>query len=212
MNLRWLTSEEQSSSLSAAIPDTSGDARVASHGIEVLVALVIVLIALRYYYLNISLLIPLLAASVLFAAWILRDLSEHMRWRRKMLLKSYRRELRRGESVMINGELLRYDTELTTYVLTVGVVLTDIRILSNYTVRKESLSPISFVYTFGSICLGWFSLFGPFTTFLTVVQNIRGSRCESVAMIIDRGRFRQFLREEIASLEEEERRRQDVSS
>lgn len=178
--------------------------RNASHGFEILVAIVIVLVALRYYFLGVSMLIPSLAASILIAAWIARDISEHARWKRTMLLKSYRQEFRRGESVILNGELLRYDTELTTYVLCVGMILTDIRILSNYTLSKESLPSIALLYSFGSILLGWFSLFGPFTTLQSVIVNVRGNHRESVAMIIDHSRFKQFLAEEIARLEDEE--------
>jgi hypothetical protein len=149
-------------------------------------------------------LIPSLAALVLIGAWLCRELSEHARWKRKMLLKSFRRQFRRGEGVIIDGEVLRYDTELTTYVMTVGIIISDIRIFSNYTLRKESLPSVAILYSFFSVIFGWFSIFGPFTTLQTILENFQGSRRESVAMIIDRARFNRYLIEEITRLEAEE--------
>jgi hypothetical protein len=202
------------SSLSQAALETKGPLENESHSssrLELISTLVWCLVFLRNFMAGISVLIPATALALILAATVARDIAEHRRWRKVHLLRSYRREFRRGEGVLIDGELLRYDTMLCTYEATVGILFTDIRIRSSYyTLKRELLPSSAFLYSAVSLCAGWWSLFGPITTIASLIANVGSSRRESIAMIIDRGLFNRYLKEEVSFLIKEEKKNSSI--
>ena len=100
-------------------------------------------------------------------------------------LKSCRKELRSGSTVCINNMLLRYDSKITSYYLTVGALFTTVTIPSSYLADDGETRIDALCYVLISLLCGWWSINGPFATTRTLLQNIHGGQRTTVAALID---------------------------
>lgn len=103
-------------------------------------------------------------------------------------LKSCRKELRSGGTVVIDGHLLRYNSVISTFYLNFGGVFCSVRIPTHYRVTSEQNDHHhdSFYCSLGSLLTGWWAIpAGPLQTITTIIQNISGGERLSVAELID---------------------------
>ncbi|MCB0323605.1 MAG: hypothetical protein KDD69_08525 [Bdellovibrionales bacterium] len=135
------------------------------------------------------------APATVLALFLLALLCRTLKLRKDLILlnqlKSYRRELRQGGTVAVDSMLLRYDSTLTSYTVSVGFLVFNIEIPSGYRLFQEQDYGESFLYSLLTLATGWWSLNGPWHTIHTVLENSRGGRRGSVAMLIDGPRFRE---------------------
>ncbi|GEM_PF-5047910 len=102
-------------------------------------------------------------------------------------LRSYRNELRQGGTVVVDQLLLRNETIVTTYQLTVGLILTSLTISSPYRVYSDNEAPEGLLYSAGSLLAGWWAFpSGPTRTIASLAQNLSGGRRETVASLLAR--------------------------
>ena len=102
-------------------------------------------------------------------------------------LKSCRKELRAGGTVVVDHHLIRYRSVISTYYLNFGGVLCTIRVPSPYRVTDAGDDHHdSFFCSFGSLLAGWWAIpGGPITTITTILQNWSGGEQMTVAELID---------------------------
>ena len=130
------------------------------------------------------------ASLALLFAFVIVIIIREQRVRKRLdfinQLKSHRRELRSGGTVVVDSLLLRYDTKVTTYFLSVGIVLSSINIPSIYRVYTSEGHAESLVYSFCSLISGWWAFpGGPITTIAFLKQNLTGGQVLSVSELID---------------------------
>lgn len=138
-----------------------------------------------------SLLIPSIPLAAFTIGVLVR--AQHNKKRQEFVsqLKSCRKELRSGGTVSIDNMLLRYESSITTYYITVGTLLNTIVIPSPYQIYKTGETHSEgLIYGLISLLAGWWAINGPLTTVHTLVQNIRGGESTTVAMLIDEPLFR----------------------
>ena len=102
-------------------------------------------------------------------------------------LKSCRKELRAGGTVVVDHHLIRYRSVISTYYLNFGGVLCTIRVPSPYRVTDAGDEHHdSFICSLGSLLAGWWAIpGGPITTITTILQNFAGGERMTVAELID---------------------------
>lgn len=100
-------------------------------------------------------------------------------------LKSHRRELRSGGTVVVDDRLFRYDTVVATYVSAVGGLVATVHVPSRYRPVAEDGGGSAFLYTLLSLVAGWWSPHGPLSTISCGVHNLRGGRMTTVAELVD---------------------------
>lgn len=100
-------------------------------------------------------------------------------------LKSHRRELRAGGSVVVDQLLLRYDTPLTSYTMNIGSLFCSATIPSNYLLHTDERHGIALWYSMLSLLSGWWSPSGPLNTIHALHVNLRGGKRTTVAELID---------------------------
>lgn len=152
-----------------------------------IIAFLILLLVIVSYYLHGE---PVLPAVTVFLglafAVALRGRRERVRMDFVNQLKSHRRELRQGGTVVVDQMLLRYDSVLTTYFATVGAFLSSVDIASPYHLYtgEDRMEPL--VYSLFSLCFGWWHFpHGPLLTVGYIQKNLRGGDRITVAMLID---------------------------
>lgn len=126
-------------------------------------------------------------------------------------LKSHRSELRRGGTVVVDQSLVRYDTLLTTYVMTIGGIFSSVTVPSRYHHWTGEAPPQSLCFTVLSLLTGWWSPGGPAATIRGGIYNLRGGRIKTVAELIDRPLLARInrLEERYRREEEQERERRE---
>lgn len=128
-------------------------------------------------------LIPLSLFFALLAVLLLRTARERGRSDLLNQIRSYRRELRQGGSVIINGKLITAATVLTTYSVTVGGVVCNINLPSAYYSKKDPSEAV--LYSCLSLITGWFSIpSGPMLTLLSISTNLLGGEELPVADLV----------------------------
>lgn len=101
-------------------------------------------------------------------------------------LKSHRRELRGGGTVFVDSLMLRYNTVVTTYNLSIGVVLLNIVIPSRHKIADGDDHGESLLYSVLSIISGWWAFpAGPVITLSVIKRNLSGGDKVSVGQLID---------------------------
>lgn len=195
-------------------------------GRDIIVAVLLFLMAVGHTFSDAP--FPYLSWSLcggFLVALILRERAFRHRERFVNQLKSHRRELRNGGTVVVDQALVRYDTLLTTYIFTIGGLVTSIIVPSRYHHWTGEAPPQSLAFTLISWCTGWWCLGGPVTTVRCGIYNLRGGRIKSVAELIDKpllarlNRAEQMLRAELeeeaarirAERREEEKKRADAA-
>ena len=129
---------------------------------------------------------PLIYLVIYLGALLLRLRRERERELFVNQLKSHRKELRSGGTVAVDGLLLKYNTELTTFTLQVGGLISSVTIPSRFQRFPPEHAHESFVYSLCTLCSGWWHLpAGPLDTIAILVQNLRGGARQSVAELID---------------------------
>ena len=119
-------------------------------------------------------------------AVIFRALHEKTRQEFVSQLKSHRRELRAGATVRVDNMLLRYQSEITSYVMTVGILFTTVTIHSHYRRAGEEHHTDALFYSLLSFLLGWWAINGPLNTIQALAKNLHGGEKTTIALLIDR--------------------------
>ena len=156
------------------------------HGHEIICWFLLLLVAVSHAISGATYL-PVFAYFLLSLTTALYFRMKIERMRREFILqlKSHRRELRAGGSVVVDQILLRYDTPLTSYQANIGGILCSASIPSPYLVRSGEPHAIAFVYSALSLVTGWWSLSGPLFTVDALQRNLRGGVATTVAQLID---------------------------
>lgn len=129
--------------------------------------------------------IPLTLLSVLLAAVLLRERNERIRTDFINQLKSRRRELRNGGTVAVDGLLLRYDTVVVWYVLSVGTLFTNVTIRTRFRIYTGDAHPENIVCSAVSLLTGWWSITGPSSTIAAILSNLQGGARKPINLLID---------------------------
>lgn len=133
-----------------------------------------------------NMLAPLIVLGIFLLAVFVRESRRRKRADFITQLKSYRRELRSGGTVVVDNMMLRYDSPITSYHLTVGVLFTSIAIPSPYRLSTGEGHPESFIYSLLSLFSGWWAFpMGPILTLHYIRENLSGGEEMPVAMLID---------------------------
>ena len=124
--------------------------------------------------------------SYLLLIW-LRNRREYERTVFRQQIRSYRTELRQGGTVVVDGLLLRRESVVTSYDLTVGLILTSLTISSPYRLYTDDDTPEALLYSLGSLITGWWAFpSGPLQTIKLITQNLSGGNKETVAALFER--------------------------
>lgn len=132
-----------------------------------------------------------IALAALLFALVLRARNEQNRIAFINQLKSHRKELRAGGTVTVDHHLLRYDSELSSYRLVIGVIFTQIIIPSRFRQDRSENNVAQFFYAIGSAVFGWWSLTGATVCLAAVLQSLGGGEKITVAKLIDGPLFNQ---------------------
>jgi hypothetical protein len=146
---------------------------------------VVFLIFLSNYLRGTTLLWPLLVVAVFAICQLLRF--RQIRVRNDFLgqLKSHRRELRRGSTVCVDDMLIRYETPVTSYVVSVGLLFLSIDIPSSFRLVQGENPLEALGFSCATLVAGWWSITGPLHTIRALLINLRGGDKISVAALID---------------------------
>ncbi|MCC6953847.1 MAG: hypothetical protein IT290_06990 [Deltaproteobacteria bacterium] len=129
---------------------------------------------------------PLIYLVIYLGALLLRLRRERERELFVNQLKSHRKELRSGGTVVVDNQLLKYDTPVTTYLLQVGGLISVVTIPSRYHRYPDQARAEGLVYSLCTVCSGWWHLpAGPLDTVAVILENLRGGTRKSVAELID---------------------------
>jgi hypothetical protein len=141
--------------------------------------------------------LPLSLFTIFVLAIVVRELRERSRTSFINQLKSARMQLRAGQTIIIGSALYTYSTLLTTYKITVGSLILNIEIPSQYKSIYDVDQHQLVTYSLGSLFAGWWSFSGgPLVTIATVVKNLRGGEIQSVAELIDGPIIKRYWEEE----------------
>lgn len=131
---------------------------------------------------------PFLLYAALFstALW-LRSSRERRRRDFVQQLKSCRKELRSGGTVVIDHNLVRYRSVIATYNMNIGGLLCSVLVPSPYRVLDANDEHHdSTLCSLASLLFGWWSIpGGPVQTLTNILQNISGGQRQTVAELID---------------------------
>ena len=147
--------------------------------------LVLSLLSIRQILYDRTPLVPLVS---LIALMLLLAFSLYVYEKRKRFvtqLKSHRKELRAGGTVVVDGVLLRYDTQLTQYLLSVGIFFSTIRFTSAYRQYDSNGHAEKWWCSLVTLVCGWWSFFGPLAVLEAIVHNASGGRRITVGQLID---------------------------
>lgn len=126
----------------------------------------------------------------LFALLLALGFREHQRRGRENFinqLKSQRMALRAGGTVVIDQQLIRYNTPLTTYYINIGALFSSVQVPSQYYLSTESDPPQSLYYSLISMVFGWWHVpHGPLETLAVIKVNLSGGEKISVSELIDK--------------------------
>lgn len=138
---------------------------------------------------------PLIYLGVYLLALYLRRHRERARTIFLNQLKTHRAELRSGGTIVVNNQLLKYDSMLTTYRVQVGGIISSVTIPSHYKRSPDEDRHESIIYSLCTLFSGWWHLpTGPLETIAIIVENLRGGERKSIAQLID-GRLLERLEE-----------------
>ncbi len=151
-----------------------------------LLALFVLFILLIAGLMRDNILLPLVLFSTFLGALILRK--KHHRSRELIVnqLKSYRKELREGQTVQVGSTRFRYDTILATFHMTIGGLISSVEIPSIYRKATGEEQGEAMLYSIVSLIAGWWALpFGPLTTISFIASNLSGGKRITVKELID---------------------------
>lgn len=153
---------------------------------DILIFLLLALIALARWLAGEPYLLPLTWFCAFSAAVWLRERRTRERIDFVNQLKSCRRELRHGGSVVVDNLVLRYNSVLTTFHLSVGGIFVSVDIKSRYQPASAENHPDAFIYSVCSLISGWWSFpHGPLHTVQALLFNLGGGEKMTVAQLID---------------------------
>lgn len=165
-----------------------------------LVAIVLIAIIVVASFVRGDPFFSLLALFIIFvAAVFVREKHERARVDFINQLKSSRKELRSGGTVVVDNELIRYNTVLTTYWLNVGGLVANISIPSPFLATAGHDHSHGIFYSLVSLVSGWWAFpEGPIITINYLRQNLSGGNQITVAMLIDGALIRRSFEQEYA--------------
>jgi hypothetical protein len=132
---------------------------------------------------------PLAYLLLLVVSLLLRSAQERTRIRFFNQLKSSRKELRHGGSVLVDGLVLHYHSVVTTYRYVIGGLFFSVLIPSRFRSTDRSSSAEAYLSALCSVFTGWWSIpHGPLVTVVTALQNLHGGEKIFVAELIDGAR------------------------
>ncbi|MCC6932914.1 MAG: hypothetical protein IT292_06640 [Deltaproteobacteria bacterium] len=130
--------------------------------------------------------LPALYSALVLTAIIIKTQREYQRGRFITQLKSCRGELRSGSTVLIDGLMLRYDSILTTYHLTIGAIASLIKVPSLYLLHKPEDKHAGIFYTGVSLIFGWWTFpSGVSLTTYNLYKNTHGGETISIKDLVD---------------------------
>lgn len=133
---------------------------------------------------------PAVGLALFVAVILLREHRERARQDFINQLRGCRSELRAGGTVVVDNLLLRYDTELTTYHLCIGLLLETVLIPSRYQPATGEAHHESVLYSLCSLFSGWWAFpSGPMLTLGVIQRNLTGGERTVVALLIDEKLF-----------------------
>ncbi len=136
---------------------------------------------------GVSILLPLFWLLIFLGALFLRERRIRARTDFVNQLKSCRNELRRGGSVVVDNLVLRYNSPLTTFHLSVGALFFHVSIPSRYRPAYGENQPEAVTHSLCSLLFGWWSVpHGPLRTLHALMFNLQGGERTTVAWLIDR--------------------------
>lgn len=101
-------------------------------------------------------------------------------------LKSLRAELRAGATVSVDQLLLTYQTELTTFRVKVGALISSVEIPSRFHRFPAHGHGEQFIYSLCTLTSGWWCIpGGPLHTLGILLQNVSGGEKKRVCELID---------------------------
>ena len=159
--------------------------------------LLLLIIAISRSYQGVASFLPALVLVCFISAVYVRE-RRLQAWRDfANQLKSHREELRSGGTVVVDNLLIRYNTILTKYQLSLGFLLSNIAVPSRVKVHSGEEHLEAYLYSLGSILFGWWALpTGPLHTLHCAQSALRGGEKISVAMLIDEKLFERFAEQE----------------
>lgn len=156
--------------------------------------LIAVLVFVSNYVRGQTVLWPLLALALFVFCHTIRLLQLRRRSDFLAQLKSHRRELRGGSTVVVDGLILRYDTLLESYTISVGLLIISIEIPSRFRISEGEGQLERVWFSLATMFCGWWSITGPFSTMQTLSENLRKNP-QSVAELVD---ARYFLKDSLS--------------
>ena len=152
---------------------------------ELISALSLLLLSVSAYLRGGLYLIPSAMLGSLLLAIFLRQRFRNARRDFVNQLKSYRKELRAGGTVIVEGMNLRLDTELSAYRCIVGTLFSTLVIESIFRKTEDGSHPDALTYSLGTLLLGWWSLSGPVWAMLALSENLRGGKRIKIQELIN---------------------------
>ncbi len=130
--------------------------------------------------------IPLLFLALYILAMIFRNNLRQKRIEFINQLKSHRNELRNGGAVVIDGIVLRYSSQITSYQIPVGGIVGHMDILTPYRKYKQGDNGEAIILSLTALATGWWAIpYGPITTCKAIYNNLKGGSKTTVAKLID---------------------------
>ncbi|MCB0345786.1 MAG: hypothetical protein KDD66_11760 [Bdellovibrionales bacterium] len=128
-------------------------------------------------------------------------------------LKSYRRELRGGGTVVVDSLMLRYNTTVTTYNLSIGAIITNFIIPSRHQVANGEDHGESLLYSVLSLVSGWWAFpTGPIITLSIIKRNLTGGDQITVGQLIDAPLLQAVAPQEQSTFSSSLHRKSDASA
>jgi len=153
--------------------------------------------------------LPLILLVTYICGVYFREKNESKRRRFLDQLKSYRAQLRAGGCVVVDEQIIRYDSAFTTYHINVGGFISTVHIKSPYRISSSEDSSEATTYSIIALLTGWWALpLGPIITLSFVNLNLFKRDTTFVAELID-GEVRHRVNEvqrRVLLVEAEERR------
>lgn len=129
-------------------------------------------------------LVMLCFIGFLLLGMYLRERNKRLRTAFLNHLRASSKELQAGGSLLVDGKVLRYDTELTTFYASVGSLFSVVIVPSRYHFPDEGRSAGALSLSLLSLISGWWSPTGPIHTLSFLHQNLSGGERKRVQELI----------------------------
>ena len=112
----------------------------------------------------------------------------NLRLRQEFLnqLKKEKREILRGGAVLIDEEIYRKDTVLSSYQMSVGAIFSSVNLSSPFSQYHGYPNHQALFYSLASLATGWLALpFGPAITLTFIAKNLTGGNKKNVQDLLE---------------------------